>query len=71
VLRLEELRAELALELAHDLADPGLRDLQAIGRTTEVQLLAEREEEADLAQLDVLPHRPAGLIAASRRSRLL
>jgi len=36
-----------------------------------VQLLAEHEEDADLAELNVFPHRPTRLIAASRRSRLL
>jgi len=41
---LEERRADDRLERAHELAHPRLRDTQAHGRATEMQLLRHRDE---------------------------
>jgi EmrB/QacA subfamily drug resistance transporter len=52
-----ELRAELLLERAQALADPGGRQPELLGGTPEVQFLGEDEKETQLPQLDGLPHR--------------
>jgi EmrB/QacA subfamily drug resistance transporter len=53
----DELRAELLLEPAQALADPGGRQLKLLGGTPEVQFLGEGEKQTQLPQLDGLPHR--------------
>ena len=53
----DEALAELVLELAQALAHARLRDPEPLGGAAEVELVGEGEEDADLAQLDRLPHR--------------
>ena len=48
----EQLHAELQLELADRLRQRRLRDAKARGRATEVQLLEDREEVAQVPELD-------------------
>jgi hypothetical protein len=67
----DELDAELGLELAQALADPRLRETDALGGAAEVKLVGEREEHPDLAELDRLPHSVATLLALRRNRRLI
>ena len=52
---LEELHAELGLELANRLRQRRLRDVELPGRTAEMELLAHREEVAQVPELDREP----------------
>src|SRR5919206_2099085 len=52
---LEELHAELGLELANRLRQGRLRDVELPGRPPEVELLAHREEVAQVPELDREP----------------
>jgi hypothetical protein len=58
---MDQLGAELVLELAHALAHSRGCQPEPIGRSAEVELLGESEEDPELAELDCLPHREATL----------
>ena len=49
---LEKLDAELGLDLADRLGKRRLRDAEALGRPSEVQLLEDREEIPQVSKLD-------------------
>ena len=51
----EQLHAELGLELADLLADGGLRDVQALRRAPEVQLLGDSDEVPQVAEFHGRP----------------
>jgi hypothetical protein len=51
---LEQRHAEGALELPDLLAQPGLGDVQPLGRAPEVQLLGHGDEVAQVTQLDAV-----------------
>jgi hypothetical protein len=53
----EQALPELVLERSQALADARLGDAQPLRSAAEVQLVGEGEEDADLAELDRLPHR--------------
>ena len=53
----DEALPELGLQLAQALAHARLRDPEPLGGAPEVELVGEGEEDADLAELDRLPHR--------------
>jgi len=51
----EELDAQLLLELAHLLADGRLRDVKPVGCTAEVQLLGDRHEVPEMTKFHCSP----------------
>ena len=67
----DKLAAELVFELAQDLADAGRGQEEPFRTAAEVQLLGQGEEDAQLMQLDRLPHREAMLPAALRDRHLI
>ena len=58
----EELDSETGLEDAHGFAHTRLGDAHALSRTTEVQFVGEHQEDPQLAQFNVSPHRSGILI---------
>jgi len=56
-----ELSTQLVFELANGLADARRRQIEPLGGSPEVQLVGQGKEDAEIAELDRLPHREENL----------